>query len=113
MKLSRLSVEYARLKMHVENFKKATAYFAKDALSRYGWIDAQRADYRCQACARCKSDEGNHTPGTPLGSGWVRRCAPTTGGDAAAESAHSCDGAKHFIRAVPTEEGRLAAPHGR
>ena len=32
MELSRLRVENARLKMHVEILKKATAYFAKDAL---------------------------------------------------------------------------------
>lgn len=32
MELSRLRAENARLKMHVEILKKATAYFAKDAL---------------------------------------------------------------------------------
>jgi transposase len=32
MELSRLRAECARLKMHVEILKKATAYFAKDAL---------------------------------------------------------------------------------
>ena len=32
MELSRLRAEVARLKMHVEILKKATAYFAKDAL---------------------------------------------------------------------------------
>ena len=32
MEMSRLRAENARLKMHVEILKKATAYFAKDAL---------------------------------------------------------------------------------
>jgi transposase len=32
MELSRLRAENARLKMHVDILKKATAYFAKDAL---------------------------------------------------------------------------------
>jgi transposase len=32
MELSRLHAECARLKMHVDILKKATAYFAKDAL---------------------------------------------------------------------------------
>ena len=32
MELSRLRAENARLKMHIEILKKATAYFAKDAL---------------------------------------------------------------------------------
>ena len=32
MELSRLTAENVRLKMHVEILKKATAYFAKDAL---------------------------------------------------------------------------------
>ena len=32
MELSRLRAENARLKMHVEILKKATVYFAKDAL---------------------------------------------------------------------------------
>lgn len=32
MEISRLRAENARLKMHVELLKKATAYFAKDAL---------------------------------------------------------------------------------
>lgn len=32
MKLSRLRAENARLRMHVDILKKATAYFAKDAL---------------------------------------------------------------------------------
>ena len=32
MELSRLRAECARLKMHVDILKKATAYFAKDAL---------------------------------------------------------------------------------
>ena len=53
MELSRLRAEKARLKMHVKILKKATAYFAKDALRGTPGSTRSAATIHCPTCAAC------------------------------------------------------------